>query len=145
MRVSFPSNKTTTEMRKYPFNKLIRSKIPARMIEEGVVINAQKLEIQEYIAQLKQKIIEEAIEVSETNSREDLIIELADVLEVIYAIAEATSISQVEIEQARIEKREINGHFKPEHYIHYIQVASDNHKVIEYLENKNRSYKFTNS
>ena len=132
-------------MRKYPFNKLIRSKLPDRMIKEGVVINSQKLEIQEYIAQLKQKIIEEANEVSETNSREDLIIELADVLEVIYAIAEATSISQVEIEQARIEKREINGHFKPEHYIHYIQVASDNHKVIEYLENKNRSYKFTNS
>jgi predicted house-cleaning noncanonical NTP pyrophosphatase (MazG superfamily) len=130
-------------MKKYPFNKLIRSKLPDRMVKEGVVINSQKLEIQEYIAQLKQKIIEEANEVSETNSREDLIIELADVLEVIYALAEATSISQLEIEQARIEKREINGYFKPENYVHYIQVAHDNHKVIEYLENKNRPYKFT--
>ena len=132
-------------MRKYPFNKLIRSKLPARMIEEGVVVNAQKLEVQEYIIQLKQKIIEEAKEVSEAESREELITELADVLEVIYALAEATAISEAEIEQARIEKREINGHFKPEHYIHYIQVASDNHKVIEYLENKNRPYKFTSS
>ncbi len=132
-------------MRKYPFNKLIRSKLPARMIEEGVVVNTQKLEVQEYIIQLKQKIIEEAKEVSEAESREELITELADVLEVIYALAEATAISEAEIEQARIEKREINGHFKPEHYIHYIQVASDNHKVIEYLENKNRPYKFTSS
>ena len=132
-------------MKKYPFNKLIRSKLPDRMVKEGVVINSQKLEIQEYIAQLKQKIIEEANEVSEANSREDLIIELGDVLEVIYAIAESTAISHAEIEQARIEKREINGCFEPEHYIHHIQVASDNHKVIEYLENKNRPYKFTNS
>ncbi len=130
-------------MRKYPFNKLIRSKLPQRMIEEGVVVNSQKLEIEEYVVQLKQKIIEEANEVSEAKSREELITELADVLEVIYAIAEATSISQSEIEQARIEKREINGCFEPDHYVHYIQVAPDNHKVIEYLQNKNRPYKFT--
>ena len=52
---------------------------------------------------------------------------------------------QDEIEQARIKKREINGCFEPDHYVHYIQVAPDNHKVIEYLENKNRPYKFTNS
>ena len=108
-------------MRKYTFNKLIRSKLPDRMAKEGVVVNSQKLEIEEYVVQLKQKIIEEANEVSEAKSREELITELADVLEVIYAIAESTEISQVEIEQARIEKREINGHFKPEHYIHYIQ------------------------
>ncbi len=130
-------------MRKYPFNKLIRSKLPARMMEEGVVVNAQKLEMQEYIAQLKQKIVEEAIEVSQARSSEELITELADVLEVIYALAESTNISQEEIEQARIEKREINGYFKPDNYVHYIQVDSDNHKVIEYLENKNRPYKFT--
>ena len=129
-------------MRKYTFNKLIRSKLPDRMAKEGVVVNSQKLEIEEYVAQLKQKIIEEANEVSEAKSREELITELADVLEVIYAIAESTEISQVEIEQARIEKREINGYFKPENYVHYIQVAHDNHKVIEYLENKNRPYKF---
>lgn len=132
-------------MRKYPFNKLIRSKLPERMIEEGVVVNSQKLEIQEYVAQLKQKIIEEATEVSETKSREELITELADVLEVIYAIAESMDIPLAEIEQARIEKREINGYFKPDNYVHYIKVAHDNHKVIEYLENKNRPYKFTNS
>jgi predicted house-cleaning noncanonical NTP pyrophosphatase (MazG superfamily) len=131
-------------MREYPFNKLIRSKLPARMEKEGVVVNAQTLEMEEYIAKLKQKIIEEATEVSESTSHEELITELADVLEVIYAIAEASNISQAEIENVRIEKREINGHFKPEHYVHYIQVAHDNHKVIEYLENKNRPYKFTN-
>ncbi len=132
-------------MRKYPFNKLIRSKLPDRMVEEGVVVNSQKLEVEEYVVQLKQKIIEEANEVSEAKSREELITELADVLEVIYAIAESTAISQAEIEQARIEKRETNGYFKPENYVHYIQVDHDNYKVIEYLENKNRPYKLTNS
>ena len=57
-------------MRKDTFNKLIRSKLPDRMAKEGVVVNSQKLEIEEYVVQLKQKIIEEANEVSEAKSRE---------------------------------------------------------------------------
>jgi len=33
-------------MRKYTFNKLIRSKLPDRMAKEGVVVNSQKLQIE---------------------------------------------------------------------------------------------------
>ena len=128
-------------MRKYQFDKLIRSKIPARMEDEGVSVNRNSLSESEYLSELKRKLLEEAQEVHDADSKDDLTIELADVLEVIRAIADANAISMEDIENAQLKKREINGHFLPENYINYIEVAEDNHKVIDYLENKNRPYK----
>lgn len=128
-------------MKRYQFNKLVRSKLPARMESEGVVINGCTLSDEEYVMQLKQKLMEEAEEVSLATTRENLVVELADVMEVINALAEAASIDLSEIEKAKIEKRDVNGHFHADHYIGYIEVALDNKKVIDYFENKNRPYK----
>lgn len=130
-------------MRRYQFDKLIRSKLPARMINEGVIINSTKLSEAEYVMQLKNKIVEESEEVLLASSRENLKTELADVLEVIHALAEVTGLDMQEIEESRLEKRAVNGHFQADNYIHYIEVAKDNHKVIEYLNDKDRPYKFT--
>ncbi len=131
-------------MRKYQFDKLIRSKIPARMEDEGVSVNRNSLSESEYLSELKMKILEEAQEVHDAESKEDLTTELADVMEVIHTIADANAISMEDIADAQLKKREINGKFLPENYINYIEVAEDNHKVIEYLENKNRPYKLEN-
>jgi predicted house-cleaning noncanonical NTP pyrophosphatase (MazG superfamily) len=131
-------------MKRYQFDKLIRSKLPARMKNEGVSVNSESLSADKYIIQLKKKIIEEALEVQEASSKEELTTELADVMEVIHAIAVASNISLDEIESAKSEKLEVNGDFQPENYINYIEVAEDNRKVIEYLENKNRPYKLQN-
>lgn len=131
-------------MKRYQFDKLIRSKIPARMKDEGVDVNSNSLSESEYLSELKKKIIEEAREVHDAESKDDLITELADVMEVIYALAEASEISVEEIEAAKLKKCEVNGYFLPENYINYIEVSEDNHKVIEYLENKNRPYKLEN-
>lgn len=130
-------------MKRYQFDKLIRSKLPVRMANEGVIINGTKLSDAEYIEKLKNKIVEEAQEVSLAKDKEHLKTELADVIEVIHAIAKASDIEIVEIEKARLEKREVNGHFQADNYIHYIEVAEDNHKVIEYLNNKDRPYKLS--
>ncbi len=96
-------------MKRYQFNKLIRSKLPDRMINEGVRINSSKLSSEEYISQLKNKLLEEAEEVSLATDREHLITELADVVEVLYAISEASDINMDDIEKSRLEKRAING------------------------------------
>ncbi len=127
-------------MKRYQFNKLIRSKLQNRMIREGVIINASPLTHEQYIEQLKNKIIEEANEVTKANSTDSLIIELADVMEVIHAIANASNINMQNIEDARLTKKEINGHFTSLDYINYIEVSSTNYKVIDYLENKDRPY-----
>ncbi|MDA9163500.1 nucleoside triphosphate pyrophosphohydrolase [Rickettsiaceae bacterium] len=128
-------------MYQYQFNKLIRSNLPDRMEKEGVFVNSEALSSKEYIKQLKNKIIEEANEVAESTTIEELEIELADVMEVIHALAEANGLDISGIEAARVKKRQENGCFHPSCYVHDIKVAKDNHKVIEYLENKNIPYK----
>ena len=128
-------------MKRYQFNKLVRNKLPARMVDEGVLINGSALSEEEYVMQLKQKLMEEAEEVSLSTTREDLVVELADVMEVMHALAEAVFIDLSEIEKARIEKRNVNGHFHADHYINYVEVELSNQKVIDYLDNKNRNYK----
>ena len=42
-------------MRRYQFDKLIRSKLPARMINEGVIINSTELSEADYVMQLKNR------------------------------------------------------------------------------------------
>lgn len=128
-------------MIKFEFNKLIRNKIHERMPGEGVVVNNSTLSQTEFILKLKEKLLEEAAEVAAGKKIEDLVIELADTLEVIYALADACEIDFKDIEQARFEKTLINGKFGASNYINYIEVAEDNIKVIDYLKDKHRHYK----
>ena len=129
-------------MKKYQFNKLIRSKLPERMNLEGVNIIGRHLNEEEFILELKNKLVEEAIEVRDTDSKDDLIKELADIMEVIESIISVHSITKEEVEKERIVKSEVNGHFLPANFVDYIEVPLTNKKVIEYLETKNRPYKF---
>lgn len=128
-------------MIRFEFNKLIRRKIQERMPAEGIVVNGSVLNFKEYIVKLKEKLLEEANEVIIAEKTEDLKIELADVLEVIYTLSQACNIDLAEIEQARQKKREVNGDFTPSNYINYIEVQEDNLKVINYLHDKYRHYK----
>lgn len=132
-------------MKKYHFNKLIRSKLPARMIEEGVRVEGRHLSSEEFLLELKNKLVEEAKEVLDTSSKEDLIKELADVMEVIETIKLANDISWEEIEKERVVKSNTNGNFVPANFVDYIEVPKDNHRVIAYLENKNRPYEYRSS
>lgn len=129
-------------MKKYQFNKLIRSKLPERMNLEGVKVVGRHLSDEEFEQELKNKLVEEAIEVKDTDSRDNLVRELADIMEVIESIITLHNISKEEIEKERIIKRETNGYFLAANFVDYIEVPSDNQRVIEYLENKNRPYKY---
>lgn len=127
-------------MKRFEFNKLIRDKLPSRMQEEKVSVYSTPLSPDEYSLQLKNKLIEEVNEVLEADSREELTVELADVLEVIHSLAKVYGIGFERIEEERLKKLQANGTFAPEHYIHYIEVEESNKRVIEYLLNKKRAY-----
>jgi len=86
-------------MKKYNFNKLIRSNLPERMKKEGVELFGRHLTDEEFAKELKNKLVEEAGEVQDTDSREDMIKELADVMEVIEALTLLHGITKEEIEK----------------------------------------------
>ena len=95
---------------------------------------------EEFAKELKNKLVEEASEVQATESREDMIKELADVMEVIEALTSLHDITKEEIEKERLLKGQTNGHFLAANFVDYIEVPVSNHKVIEYLEKRNRPY-----
>ena len=89
-------------------NKLVRDKIPEIIENTGKTAYCHILTEEEYIAELDKKLNEECAEYQANKSLE----ELADMLEVMYAIAEARGYSVSELERVRAEKAEKRGGFK---------------------------------
>ena len=91
------------------YNKLVRDKIPHIIEEKGLVPITYIADDEEYWNSLKNKLIEEVEEfLEETNIWE----ELADVIEVIYAILAFKWISLEDLEQIRLNKKEERGWFE---------------------------------
>lgn len=103
------------------YNKLVRDNIP-----EIISLNNEKAIIriltdEEYLKELNKKLKEEMHEYFEENNIE----ELADILEVIYAILDAKKVEREEFENIRKTKTEKRGAFKKKIFLE---------KVIEYGE-----------
>lgn len=92
-------------------NKLVRDKIPDKIESSGEVALTKKLSDNELFEQLRLKLIEEAFEVLDANDTDELIQELADVLEVIDSIIEKQKINMTSINSAKAKKREKVGGF----------------------------------
>ena len=96
---------------RFRVQKLIRDRLPAIMRAQGLQVFDRRLNDAEFIAALKDKLVEEAQEVGAATSQDDLIDELADVMEVIAALAEASGVTPGEIEARRRAKRAERGGF----------------------------------
>ncbi|WP_404354871.1 nucleoside triphosphate pyrophosphohydrolase [Cytobacillus firmus] len=94
------------------YNKLVRDGIPEIIEKTGKKFSTRILDDNEYIKELKKKSFEELQEYVETNNKEDAIEELADVLEIIHALAEYHGASIEEVEEIRKQKAEKRGGFK---------------------------------
>ena len=87
--------------------KLVRDKIPEIITSAGKQAVTSVLSNEEYLAELDRKLTEECAEYQSDKSIE----EMADVLEVLYAIAEARGYSVEELERVRAAKAEKRGGF----------------------------------
>lgn len=93
------------------FRKLVRDKIPASITDKGEHVIQVTLRGEALLNALKAKLVEEAIEVADSTSTTEILEELADVQEVIYAIASHVKLTKANIESMRKEKREKRGGF----------------------------------
>lgn len=92
------------------YNKLIRDRIPEIMEKNGKTFELRTLSDNEYREMLNKKLHEELQEFDEANDSEQLA-ELADMVEVIYAILESKGVSIEEFEQVRLSKKADRGGF----------------------------------
>lgn len=94
-------------MKKY-INKLVRDNIPAICIENGQIPVSKIIDDKQYTIALQSKLQEEVKEYLTSNEVE----ELADILEVIEALAENQGTTFEEIMRIKCEKQIKNGAFK---------------------------------
>ena len=90
------------------YNKLIRDKIPEIMEGKGVSSEHHIADDVEFEQKLHAKLLEEVEEFLEDESIE----EMADIMEVIYAIAELHNFDLKDVEKIRIKKKEERGGFE---------------------------------
>ena len=99
------------------YNKLVRDRIPEIIENSGKTAHTHLLSDEEYIAELDRKLGEEFAEYQADKNIE----ELADMLEVIYAIAKARGASVEELERVRKEKAEKNGAFEKKIFLEVVK------------------------
>lgn len=88
--------------------KLVRDKIPEIIIADGKKPITRILDKEEYLQELDKKLNEEVAEYQADKSIE----EMADVMEVLFAISEARGYSVEELMKVRNSKREKRGGFE---------------------------------
>ncbi|MFJ5717513.1 phosphoribosyl-ATP pyrophosphohydrolase [Neobacillus sp. NPDC093127] len=94
------------------YNKLVRDRIPEVIESTGKRFSTRILGNKEYIKQLKNKSFEELEEYVQAENDQDAIEELADLLEIIHALAECHGATIETVEEVRQKKAEKRGGFK---------------------------------
>ena len=89
------------------YNKLVRDKIPSIIVAQGEKPHVRVLSDEEYTRCLEEKLDEEVGEYHTDKSLQ----ELADILEVVYALAEDQGFSREELQSAYARKHEARGGF----------------------------------
>ena len=90
------------------YNKLVRDKIPEIIAQQGESANIRELHDKEYTAALEQKLDEETREFHKERNLE----ELADILEVVYALADDLGYTKDELLDMYNQKHEKRGGFQ---------------------------------
>ena len=90
------------------YNKLVRDRIPEIIKNAGKIAEYEVLSQADYAKMLETKLDEETAEYHASKNVE----ELADILEVLYALAESSGCSADELERLRARKAQERGGFK---------------------------------
>ncbi len=99
------------------YNKLVRDRIPHIINDSGKKPITKILNQEEYITELRKKSEEELQEYLSAKTNEESLEELADLLEIIYALAKVHDSSIEEVENIRIEKAAKRGGFSDKVYL----------------------------
>lgn len=97
--------------------KLVRDRIPELISAHGQRPRTRRLEDQEYVAALHDKLQEECQEYLSANTDVSAVEELADVLEVVRALASIHGASPEALEVVRADKARQRGQFSERIYL----------------------------
>lgn len=102
------------------YNKLVRDRIPEIIEEKGGIPKYSVLSVSDFSVALKEKLVEEAKELNEAEGRDDILNELADVSELVFAIAKNNGVTMDEVEARREKKSAERGGFAEGLFLEYV-------------------------
>jgi predicted house-cleaning noncanonical NTP pyrophosphatase (MazG superfamily) len=94
------------------YNKVVRDKIPSKIEQGGERVEIVQLTGEALITALRRKLVEEALEALDAKPGEDLVGELADVEEVLRALAAALGVTREHLDKERKSKNKRRGGFE---------------------------------
>jgi predicted house-cleaning noncanonical NTP pyrophosphatase (MazG superfamily) len=118
---------------RFSFEKLIRDDLVAAMTVSGIVVHNRTIVGEEYACALVKKLHEEVNEVAAASDPQEIIEELADVFEVITAIAGAHGFDLQAIANKAQEKRAAKGGFSGGTYVEWIEMPANHPRAAYYL------------
>ncbi len=102
------------------YNKLVRDNVPSIIKESNKECRTKVLSEVDYELELRKKLIEEATELYNAKNKEEKILELADIYEVIEYILMTNHISKYEVDEKRIKKNMEKGSFEDKIFLEYV-------------------------
>ncbi|REJ07743.1 nucleoside triphosphate pyrophosphohydrolase [Halobacillus trueperi] len=103
------------------YNKLVRDLIPKIIEDQGKSLKTQILSDEAYRKELRTKLKEEMNEYLEADNDKDAVEELADVLELMNALAKQHGSSITEVEEVRKQKAEKRGAFEEKVFLVHVE------------------------
>jgi len=103
------------------YNKLVRDNIPALLARKGLVVVASRLSGGKLRRALREKLIEEAGELSKARGKKEVLNELADCSEVLRAVAKAEKVTMAAVERVRSAKHKKRGGFQGAFFLKKVQ------------------------
>lgn len=128
------------ETKKFFMNKLVRDKSVELLKKRGCV-NVEHYTLddnEDFLSALAEKMVEELEEVFDSESREEMIEELADIEEVLAAFKDLVEISQAEVDVIRKKKKAEKGGYSERIFIEYIdaKIGSPSYEYAKKQEEK---------
>lgn len=118
---------------RFRVEKLIRDRMAELMHAQGVRTFTRRLSDAEFVAALRAKLMEEAREAADASTPADLLEELADVAEVMLALAGTAGFGAAEIESRRLAKHHERGGFDDRTYNAAVEMAAGTPAAAYYL------------
>lgn len=118
---------------RFKVGKLIRDKIISMSLTDGIENSYYKMDDQEFLNELNNKLLEEASEVINSKNKLELTEELADLLEVLLTIAKFNDIKFDDIEETRKIKLAEKGGFNSKVFVESVTLFESNPKFNYYI------------
>ncbi len=111
------------KMKSFLFDKLVRDKSIKKLEDQGAIVHLKSLKKdKDFLEAVSQKIVEELDEVFQSETKEELISELADLEDIFDVFKKLIKVSPEEIAAAKKQKNSERGGFEKRLYVEYAEI-----------------------